>query len=423
MDVDLIREYRALSLLLLQTLASSYPGDQPVGKTVQSLALALETAGDAQQLKDLHRQLKDLLVKETPRSAESLAAEVEKLKSDLLAQSNREQELLSMVEGMKAVVALALREVESFSEQDEKLRRLFEETRHLLESLQGIDDLDRFTRQLKNLFFQKTMLQGVLEQERDELKNIIVIMASTLTSLLDTGGEFSSNLDRYAKKLQVVKDVHEIQTIRDLLLQETLSFKEHTGRMISDVRLANKRVETANLKIEKLKKQMEKIKQEIIIDPLTKIYNRRAFDDKIKQEFASFRRYGSKTSLIIIDIDHFKKVNDTYGHRTGDGVLRVVAGILKKEIRDIDILARYGGEEFAVILPHTELSPALEVAERLRQKVSESRFAYKGEPFSITASFGVGELRDGDTLDGYIRRVDAALYEAKKAGRNRVKGG
>ena len=274
---------------------------------------------------------------------------------------------------------------------------------------------------MKNLFFQKTLIQGVIEQERDELKNIILIMAGTLTSFLDIGGEFDSNLDSYAKQLQVVKDIHEIQTVRDLLLKETLSLKGHTARMIKEVRQANQRVESANQKIEKLKQQMEKIKQEISIDPLTRVDNRRAFDVKIKHEFASFKRYGSKSSMIMIDIDHFKMVNDTYGHRTGDGVLRVVAGIIKKEIRDIDSLARYGGEEFAVILPHTLLSSALEVAERLRAKVEESRFSYKGKQFSVTISLGVGEIREDDTLESFIQRVDEALYAAKNAGRNQVK--
>ncbi|MBN2332732.1 MAG: diguanylate cyclase [Deltaproteobacteria bacterium] len=421
MDIALIKEYKTLSQVLLKALGSSYRAEQPIGKTMKSLLTALETAGEAAQIKDIHRQIKELLVKETPQNVESLGAEVTTLKQDIMSQSLKDKELSSLVSGMKSLIALSLREVEGLSDQDEKLRHLFEEVRQELAALNTLEDLNEFSRHLKNLFYQKALVQGVVEQERDELKNIIVIMAATLTSFLDIGGAFSSNLDSYAKRLQVVKELSEIQSVRDLLLKETLSLKEQTGRMITEVQQANARVESANQKIEKLKQQMEKIKEEVIIDPLTKVYNRRAFDDKIKQEFASFKRYDSKTSLIMLDIDHFKIVNDTYGHRTGDGVLRVVAGILKKEIRDIDVLARYGGEEFIIVLPHTTLQPAVEVAERLRMRVSESRFAYKGERFSITASFGVAELQEDDTLDAYLRRVDAALYEAKDAGRNQVK--
>jgi diguanylate cyclase len=422
MDTDLIREYKLLSKLLLSALNSSYPADQPAGKTMQALLNALETAGSSGQIKDLHSQIKEVLMKESPRSVAELEREVASLKAEIMAQSGREKELSTVLDGMKSLVGLSLREVESMSDQDEKLRNLFEASREKLNELSTLEDLDDFSRRLKNLFFQKTLIQGVIEQERDELKNIILIMAGTLTSFLDVGGEFNSNLDSYAKQLQVVKDIHEIQAVRDLLLKETLSLKEHTSRMIDEVNQANQRVESANQKIEKLKKQMEKIKQEVSIDPLTRVDNRRAFDAKIKQEFASFKRYGSKSSMIMIDIDHFKMVNDTYGHRTGDGVLRVVAGIIKKEIRDIDSLARYGGEEFAVILPHTVLSPALEVAERLRAKVEESRFSYRGKQFSVTISLGVGEIREDDTLEAFIQRVDAALYAAKDAGRNQVKG-
>ncbi len=421
MDTDLIREYKLLSKLLLSALNSSYAADQTSGKTMKSLLTALETAGSVKQIKDLHSQIKEVLIKESPRSVVVLEQQVSSLKGGIMSQSGKEKELTSELEGMKSLVALSLREVESMSDQDEKLRDLFEETRTKLEDLSSLEDLDDFSRQLKNLFFQKTLIQGVIEQERDELKNIILIMAGTLTSFLDIGGEFDSNLDSYAKQLQVVKDIHEIQTIRDLLLKETLSLKGHTAQMIKEVHQANQRVESANQKIEKLKQQMEKIKQKVSIDPLTRVDNRRAFDAKIKQEFASFKRYGSEGSMIMIDIDYFKMVNDTYGHRTGDGVLRVVAGIIKKEIRDIDSLARYGGEEFAVILPHTVLSPALEVAERLRAKVEESRFSYKGKQFSVTISLGVGEIQEDDTLESFLRRVDAALYAAKHAGRNQVK--
>jgi diguanylate cyclase len=421
MDTDLIREYKLLSKLLLSALNSSYAADQTSAKTMKALLTAMETVGSAKQIKDLHSQIKEVLMKESPRSVAVLEQEVSSLKGEIMSQSGKEKELTGELEGMKSLVALSLREVESMSDQDEKLRDLFEETRTKLDGLSTLEDLDDFSRQLKNLFFQKTLIQGVIEQERDELKNIILIMAGTLTSFLDIGGEFGSNLDSYAKQLQVVKDIHEIQMVRDLLLKETLSLKGHTARMIKEVYQANQRVESANQKIEKLKQQMEKIKQKVSIDPLTKVDNRRAFDAKIKQEFASFKRYGSKGSMIMIDIDHFKMVNDTYGHRTGDGVLRVVAGIIKKEIRDIDSLARYGGEEFAVILPHTVLSPALEVAERLRAKVEESRFSYKGKQFSVTISLGVGEIQEDDTLETFIQRVDAALYVAKNAGRNQVK--
>lgn len=421
MDTDLIREYKLLSKLLLSALNSTYAADQSSGKTMKALLAAMETAASARQIKDLHSQIKEVLMKESPRSVAELEQEVSSLKGEIMSQSGKEKELTGVLEGMKSLVTLSMREVESVSDQDETLRDLFEKTRIKLESLSTLEDLDDFSRQLKNLFFQKTLIQGVIEQERDELKNIILIMAGTLTSFLDIGGEFDSNLDDYAKKLQVVKDIHEIQTVRDLLLKETMSLKEHTSRMINEVHQANQRVETANQKIEKLKQQMEKIKQKISIDPLTRVDNRRAFDAKIKQEFASFKRYGSKSSMIMIDIDHFKMVNDTYGHRTGDGVLRVVAGIIKKEIRDIDSLARYGGEEFAVILPHTVLAPALEVAERLRAKVEESHFSYKGKHFSVTISLGVGEILEDDTLENFIQRVDAALYAAKDAGRNQVK--
>jgi diguanylate cyclase len=423
MDMELIRQYRELSRFLLQNMQDSYGGGLAGGRTLKALCDAFERVDSASQVKDLHRQLKDVVLRESPVRVDDLLNQLAELKQEVLRQSRDERRHEDVIEGLKGMVEILLREVEPLAEQDEGLKRLYAEVREGLERMETGEEAQELRQQLKNLLFHKRMIQGVLDQERDELKNIIVIMAATLTAFVDAGGSFSSNLDAYAKRLQVVRDLREIQTIRELLLKETLALKDQTTRMMQEASDANVRVEMANQKIEKLKQQMERIKHEVVIDPLTRAYNRRAFDERIAQEISSFRRYGNPSSLIMMDIDHFKHVNDSYGHRTGDGVLRVVAGILKKEIRDMDVLCRYGGEEFALILPHTALDAAVDVADRLRRKIAESRFSFKGRRFHVTASFGVAELSPDDTVESYIQRADAALYRAKEEGRNGVRAG
>jgi diguanylate cyclase len=423
MDMELIRQYRELSRFLLQNMQDSYGGGTAAGRILKALRDAFERVDSASQVKDLHRQLKDVVLRESPVRVDDLINQLAELKQEVLRQSRDERRREDVIKGLKGMVEILLREVEPLAEQDEVLKRLYVEVREGLGRMETGEEAQELQQQLKNLLFHKSMIQGVLDQERDELKNIIVIMAATLTAFVDAGGSFSSNLDDYAKRLQVVRDLREIQTIRELLLKETLALKDQTTRMMQEASDANVRVEMANQKIEKLKQQMERIKHEVVIDPLTRAYNRRAFDERIAQEISSFRRYGNPSSLIMMDIDHFKHVNDSYGHRTGDGVLRVVAGILKKEIRDMDVLCRYGGEEFALILPHTALAAAVDVADRLRRKIAESRFSFKGRRFHVTASFGVAELSPDDTVESYIQRADAALYRAKEEGRNCVRAG
>lgn len=153
------------------------------------------------------------------------------------------------------------------------------------------------------------------------------------------------------------------------------------------------------------------------IDGLTGLRNRRWLDDAFARQIARAAGTGQAASLLMVDVDHFKRLNDAHGHRVGDRVLRQVAHTLASGIRPVDLLARYGGEEFAVLLPGLALETAMAVAERLREAVEEDRI--EGVP-RATVSIGVATLRDGEPLAGLLERADAALYRAKQSGRNRT---
>jgi len=173
-------------------------------------------------------------------------------------------------------------------------------------------------------------------------------------------------------------------------------------------------------------KRMIKLEYETVTDHLIGIYNRRYLDRKITEEIARSRRYGVPLSMMLLDIDHFKAVNDKYGHQIGDEVLKGLGRLLVEKIRDIDIIARYGGEEIAILLPQTAGSYAFDLAERLRQAIEKTVMVPANEnehhvDISITASIGVAEF-DSQVSDSriFIQRSDEALYQAKHEGRNRV---
>jgi diguanylate cyclase (GGDEF)-like protein len=159
-----------------------------------------------------------------------------------------------------------------------------------------------------------------------------------------------------------------------------------------------------------------------ITDHLTKLYNRRHFFELAEQAFRQAQRYNHSLSALMIDADHFKQVNDQYGHLIGDQVLQNLAGVLKRSLRDADILGRYGGEEFAILLPETDLDAAARSAERLRLSVADSPAVTEKGSIPITISLGVACLRGADEqIDQLINRADQALYLAKGAGRNQVR--
>jgi two-component system cell cycle response regulator len=150
--------------------------------------------------------------------------------------------------------------------------------------------------------------------------------------------------------------------------------------------------------------------------------NRRAFDEHLKRLLNETDRFGQPLALILADIDHFKNINDTWGHEAGDEVLRRVAKKLTEGVRNVDVIARYGGEEIAILLPQTSVVGAADLADRLRHAVGAKPVKFKGEEIAVTVSFGVASYPDAvPTRDGLFRAADRALYEAKHAGRNCVR--
>jgi diguanylate cyclase (GGDEF)-like protein len=168
-------------------------------------------------------------------------------------------------------------------------------------------------------------------------------------------------------------------------------------------------------------KLFEKIQHQATTDGLTGLVNHKTFYDVLEKELRRSRRYGGKICLIMIDIDNLKKINDTYGHRAGDKVVREISKRIKKSVRQIDIAARYGGDEFAVILPNTSLSDTVFAAERMLNAVSHSPIAWKKERIEVSISVGLGEYESTTSPEEITILSDQALYTAKEAGRNTVR--
>lgn len=170
---------------------------------------------------------------------------------------------------------------------------------------------------------------------------------------------------------------------------------------------ANRQLQIANAELARLAST----------DTLTLVWNRWHFDRAARDEIARVARYGTLVSLLLIDIDHFKAINDHYGHLAGDQVLIELCRRLQSQLRRVDVLARWGGEEFAIMLPHCAAAPAKRLAERLRALISSTPFPAVG---SVTCSIGVAQLRGAESLEAWLVRADEALYRAKAAGRNQV---
>jgi diguanylate cyclase len=246
----------------------------------------------------------------------------------------------------------------------------------------------------------------------NELVSILDVIGSHITS----NQNFSQSLAEAQTSLGSMPKPEQVRTVVKFLVSEN----EKMERESSDLK---GKLEQSHSQIESLRSNLSEAEAIGMRDPLTSVGNRRCFDATLSKEISDSLEMNLPLSLVMGDIDNFKKVNDTHGHLVGDDILKVFARLLSENVKGKDTVARFGGEEFALILPETKLESAASLAERIRGNFEGKNLANSktGEKLgTLTASFGVSQLRDGDSPELLIQRADAKLYEAKCDGRNRV---
>jgi len=298
---------------------------------------------------------------------------------------------------------------------------------------------------LDNLIELLGQAQQQAENERQEVERFLLKLTKQLLELdgeLEEIGVEGGNISSASRSFtqQVESHVSEVQTSVNesveldglkntvteqlQLLQERL--KDHKDREEERISEFENRIDKLKDRIgemesysEELTKSVEEARAEAFKDALTSLNNRASFDAKLKQEFLRWSRYDFPMSLIVIDVDLFKNVNDTYGHLAGDKVLQVIGRLLKSGTREVDFPARYGGEEFVVLLPETDIQAAYKVAEKIRTMVEAKPFHSGDSQVTVTISAGIASFKKGDKRKQPFARADEALYKAKREGRNR----
>jgi len=266
----------------------------------------------------------------------------------------------------------------------------------------GLELLEEWKRGDSRHDFEVIMLTGL---EDEGLKRKVLDLGAT-----DLLNKPVSKDDLIAR----LENVLRMKSYRESLLQRTVELEKEVERREkaeNDLKRAYHKLEDVNAMLKKLAVQ----------DQLTGLFNRRVFDEKLNEYSNLSERSGQPLSCLICDLDHFKLINDTYGHQAGDYILSNIAGILAKGIRKSDIITRYGGEEFAALFPNTPLKNVLVLAEKLRKSVNDATLSFEGNDLHITISIGVSIGYNKSNLnDQLLKAADLALYRAKSLGRNRV---
>ncbi len=256
---------------------------------------------------------------------------------------------------------------------------------------------------------------GSIDGVLDKLSlRLIAMIESSDTSNLEIQ-EIKKELESYSEE-----STTNFKVAHKKLFTIAVALEKNTQLLSSELKGHSMEVKLLSDRVNSLEKELENAKKESQEDFLTKLLNKRALDEMIKIKEAEFKRYGRNYSVAMFDIDHFKKVNDNYGHEAGDAILSAVAKILKNDSRTVDIVGRFGGEEFLAILSDTDIQGGVTFAQKAREHVQKARFVYKGKRIKVTISAGVSERKNHVSAEATINSADEYLYKAKHEGRNRV---
>jgi len=255
--------------------------------------------------------------------------------------------------------------------------------------------------------------------------------ADNSTAARELDSQLREHVDGLQSSVQGAADVDSLKHILENRLEGLLltmdEHKHERDRREQELagRLQGLSERVASMEHEALgyREHLEEQRQKALLDPLTGLPNRAAWSEQVEREMLDWQENGGHLAMAILDLDHFKRINDNYGHLAGDKVLKIVADQLRKRLRGRDFIARFGGEEFVLLLPQTTPAVAAQMAEVLRATVEACPFHFKGERVVITTSIGLGAFRSGERSDQVLKRADAALYRAKEQGRNRVEHG
>ncbi|MBU1237821.1 MAG: diguanylate cyclase [Gammaproteobacteria bacterium] len=414
--------------------------DAPIPASAPASALAVEGKPMGSELQELLAQLLEntlsVLLIDTPdlnQEAAGLAADIrgavtpEQIASFTSRLKKFSYRLQFVAEGQAelrgALLHLLQLIVENINElvvDDQWMQGQVSVVRDLVGQPLNLRQLDDVERRLKDLIYKQSALKKGLSETQDRLKTMLATFVDRLADFASTTGEYHERIDACADKISKAKDVSELSEVLDVVMQETRTVQLAAQRSHDELTEMRARVREAEQQVAHLQDELAQTSEMVRHDALTGALNRKGMDEAIEREVGRARRRSASMSVAMLDIDNFKKINDTYGHEAGDQALVHLAKVVRETLRPQDTLARYGGEEFVIILADTLLDDAINAMVRVQRELTRKFFLHNNEKLLITFSCGVAELGADEEPPDAVKRADQAMYLAKRAGKNRV---
>lgn len=424
----------------IETTAS---GEQPQKPSRPPPFSTLAKAGDDQQtalLRDLLNRTLTLALTSLLQGAPELAQESEAL-GNSITQAYSTEALTEVATRLKHLCFKIELKSGDMAEQHELLLRLFklllENVSELLEDdswlsgqIAGVQNLlagpishsalKDATRSLKEVIYKQGVLKHSLTEAKVTVKNMMITFIDRLSAVAATTGDYHEKIDKYSQKISHAQDIGELNTILEDVMRDTRLTQSEALRSRDEMIAARQEVQEAESRIHELESKLEQMSELVREDQLTGSLNRRGLDDVFDRELARSERRASPLCIAMLDLDDFKRLNDTHGHVAGDQALIHLVRVVKDTLRTMDVIARFGGEEFMIVLPDTTLDDAMQTVTRVQRELTKQIFMHNNEKLLITFSAGVALRNQGEDQESMVKRADEALYKAKRAGKNRV---
>jgi len=337
------------------------------------------------------------------------------LKVELRTDSDAE-----LLEGLMKVLGLLINNIGELVDEDKWINGQLDNLRELVNQPLSVDSIVRIERGFKDVVYKQGVIKHSLREAKTQLKDLLGTFVERLGAMTDSTSGFHRKIENYSGRLQSLDDIVGLRSLLDELLADTRAMQMDVMRRQEEFVVARRQAEAAERRVRELEAELTQVSEQVREDQLTGALNRRGLEAALEREFARVRRSGSPLCVAVLDLDNFKRLNDSYGHQAGDAALVHLTKIVRRTVRPTDVVARYGGEEFVIVLGDANPEQALLAMQRVQRELTKRFFLHNNERLLITFSAGIAMLEAEESADTLIARADKAMYQAKIQGKNRV---
>jgi len=395
-------ESKHLRELLSRTLgfavASLLAGTPKLAAEAESLGAAVKGAHGEEALHEIAGRLKELCY------------QIELKGGDL----GEQQELLLRL------FKLLLENISELLDDDSWMRGQIAAVQDLIAGPLDQRALEDATRSLKDVIFKQGQLRHGIADVRSTVKNMMMTFIDRLGTVAASTGDFQEKIGGFSERIRGAANIEELNEVLEQVLHETRNVQAEALASRDRMLAAHQEVQEAEARIRELEVKLQHMSELVREDQLTGSLNRRGLDDVFERESARADRRNMPLCIALLDLDNFKKLNDTYGHLVGDNALRHLVKVVRETLRSMDVIARFGGEEFLILLPETNVDAASAAMVRVQRELTRHFFLHDNEKTLITFSCGVALRHPNEEQASLMARADRAMYQAKQSGKNRV---